>query len=119
MVQEMFCSISGKVGVKIKIVKDVDNNEYCVSLRKMIKLCGKPNSEQLFRVKEGCQVKSSRVLLEEFMREANGSQDLSVTDSTPCALTCPRNPLLLSQNTHLAASLFSLFTLLKVFVLKV
>ena len=36
-----------------QILKDVDNNEYCVSLRKMIKLCGKPNSEQLFRVKEG------------------------------------------------------------------
>ena len=36
-----------------QILKDSNTDEYCVSLRQRIKLCGKPDSDVLVKVKDG------------------------------------------------------------------
>ena len=38
---------------EFQILKDGSTDEHCVSLRQRIKLCGKPNSDVLIKVKDG------------------------------------------------------------------
>ena len=42
-----------KDNLLFQIIKDSDTEEHCVSLRQRIKLCGKPNSDVLVKVKDG------------------------------------------------------------------